>query len=53
MKALQVINFDDDIAALLSSSRKGWKVVEANNGVYISELAMEALAKHFPTFEKL
>ncbi|KAF9976141.1 hypothetical protein BGZ65_007956 [Modicella reniformis] len=42
---------DDLVAALLSGSRKGWKVVKAKFMWDVGEVIMEALANHFPTLE--
>ncbi|KAG0227583.1 hypothetical protein BGX31_006902 [Mortierella sp. GBA43] len=43
---------DFEVAALLSGSRKGWKVVRVGNAANFKEAAMGALVKHFPTLEE-
>jgi hypothetical protein len=43
---------DDDVAFILSGSRKGWKDVEASCSVEFGRVVMCSLAKSFPTLEE-
>ncbi|KAK3810907.1 MAG: hypothetical protein J3Q66DRAFT_350467 [Benniella sp.] len=44
---------DNVVAALLSGSRKGWKVVQAGSSSEFGNDAVEALTKHVSTLEEL
>lgn len=44
---------DQEVSALLSGSRKGWKVVKLRRPVEFMEASKATLAKHFPTLEEL
>lgn len=44
---------DGQIAALLSSSSKGWKVVKVSHNLRVREAAQRALAHHFQTLQEL
>ncbi|KAG0265322.1 hypothetical protein BG011_005022 [Mortierella polycephala] len=44
---------DNEVAALLDGSRKGWKVIEVKDTVEFWDEAKEALVRHYPTLEVL
>ncbi|KAF9957863.1 hypothetical protein BGZ65_001826 [Modicella reniformis] len=44
---------DDDVAALLSGSRNGWKVVKVEYSAEFGDASGKALKKHSPTLEEL
>lgn len=43
---------DNEVVALLSGSRQGWKTVRLTGPLEFNKVVMEALAKHYSTLEK-